>query len=336
MLDCMTRVSVRGEGVAACCCVRLLQDAGVSVHVESTPRPKQPAILLGQTAQKLFADIFQREDLFGGFPRIDKRIVQWGAGAEPLVLPHSAVVASERVLLERIRPAADTMQTEDNVDWSIFAARPLPVPSLEHSFGSRTATATPVLLNAAAEPDACWIESLPGGWLFLLPEGDRRAWMLSVGDTVDASLASSRLIAPRIAERRGEGASFPSHPRIAEALCGPGWLACGTAAIGFDPLCGDGAGYATREAILASAVIRAAAAGEEHEAVLAHFRALLIAGFARHLAACEEFYRRGHQGDWWQRELESTRDGLTWCSRQLAALGPPRFRLNGFRLERTD
>jgi 2-polyprenyl-6-methoxyphenol hydroxylase-like FAD-dependent oxidoreductase len=334
MLEFMVRISVRGEGVAACCCARLLQDAGLGVQVESTPRSKQPAIMLGRTAQKLFGDIFQREDLFDGFPRIDKRIVQWGSGAEMLVLPHSAVVASERLLLERIRP--EVTETVGDIDWSIFAARPLPAGSPEHSFGSRTATATPVLLNATAELGACWIESLPNGWLFLLPEGDQRAWMLSVGESPEVSLSSSGLIARRIAEVRGQGASFPSHPRIADSLAAPGWLACGTAAIGFDPLCGDGAGNATREAILASAVIRAAAVGEDTGALITHYRTLLIAGFARHLAACDEFYRRGQNGAWWQREIQSTREGLAWCSQELAGSDPPRFRLNDFVLERTD
>jgi len=332
----MTRVLVQGDGVAASCCVHLLNHAGMAVQVDSAARPTQPAIMLGQTAQKLFADIFHRQDLFAGFPRIDKRIVQWGPHAAPLVLPHSAVVASEGVLLGRIRPVAEGSGSKGGMDWLIRAARPLPAGSIEHSFGSRTATATPVFLNATAEPNACWIESLPNGWLFLLPEGDQRAWMLSVGDSPQVSFASSRLIASRIAEMRGEGASFPSHPRIADPVCGSDWLACGTAAVGFDPLCGDGAGYATREAILASAVIRAAASGEDKDALLAHYRSLLIAGFARHLAACGEFYGRGHSGDWWQREIESTRAGLAWCSQELAGLAPPRFRLNGFLLERTD
>jgi len=331
----MARVSVQGDGVAASCCVHLLQHAGIDVRVDSAARPTQPAIMLGQTAQKLFADIFQRQDLFAGFPRIDKRIVRWGLHVEALALPHSAVVASERVLIERIRPAAES-KLEGSVDWSILAARPLPVGSVERAFGSRTATATPVLLNATAEPHACWIESLPNGWLFLLPEGDQRAWMLSVGDSPQDSLASSRLIALRIAELRGEGANFPSHPRIADPVCGSGWLACGTAAVGFDPLCGDGAGYATREAILASAIVCAAVAGEDKDALVTHYRTLLIAGFARHLAACQEFYSRGHSGDWWQREIQSTREGLAWCSRELAGLAPPRFRLKGFTLERTD
>ena len=38
-------------------------------------------------------------------------------------------------------------------------------------------------------------------------------------------------------------------------MCGPGWLSCGTAALSFDPICGDGTGHAVREGILAAAVI---------------------------------------------------------------------------------
>ena len=35
-----------------------------------------------------------------------------------------------------------------------------------------------------------------------------------------------------------------------QSVDGSGWLACGTAAMGFDPICGDGTGYAVREGIL--------------------------------------------------------------------------------------
>jgi 2-polyprenyl-6-methoxyphenol hydroxylase-like FAD-dependent oxidoreductase len=190
-----------------------------------------------------------------------------------------------------------------------------------------------VKLKSGYDPGACWIESLDNGWLFLLPAEAERAWLLSVGGPAEELLALSQLISEQIAEVGGPGGTFPSHPRIVEPLCEPRWLACGTAALGFDPLCGDGTGHATREAILASAVVRAAIEGANIDALVAHYRTRLVAAFQRHLEACQEFYRAGGSGPWWEHELNSLDCGLEWCRRQLESAPGYRFRLSGFALE---
>src|ERR1051326_9410843 len=98
----MAAVLIRGQGIAGSCCLRLLRDAGLRITVEALRRPKLPAIMLGETTKKLLRDVFNREDLFKGFPRISKRVVLWGPKTEPVTLPHSAVVGSEHELLERV------------------------------------------------------------------------------------------------------------------------------------------------------------------------------------------------------------------------------------------
>jgi hypothetical protein len=293
--------------------------------------------MLGEATQKLLADVFDRRDLFDGLPRVNKRVVAWGKNANPVALVHSAVVASEEVLLDRIQSAFPdhTPITGPEPVWTIFASRPLPRLSEEHHFGSRMATASAVSLKTGCEPDACWVESLDHGWLFLLP-GAAGAWLLSVGDPADALLERSRLIAEQITGSSGSAGSFPSHPRIADPLCQPGWLACGTAALGFDPLCGDGTGHAIREAILAAAVVRAGIEGADVDALVAHYRNRLVAGFRRHLEACREFYQAGRSGPWWDQELNSLDRGLEWCGRQLETAPRFRFRLSGFALEPID
>ncbi len=330
-------VLIRGEGVAACCCVHLLSRGALSLIVEAGDRPRVPAIMLGEATQKLLTDVFDRRDLFDGLPRINKRIVAWGQNSAPIALPHSAVVVSEEGLLDRIQPGLPHPNPSSGREaaWTIFAARPLPRSSEEHHFGSRMATASAVKLKTGCDPGACWIESLDHGWLFLLPGGDR-AWLLSVGDPAETLLAQSRLISDQIAETSASRGTFPSHPRIAEPLCEPGWLACGTAALGFDPLCGDGTGHAIREAILASAVVRAGIDGADVDALVAHYRARLVAGFKRHLEACREFYQAGHGGPWWDQELNSLDRGLEWCVRRLESAPGFRFRLSGFALEAID
>src|SRR4051812_50070261 len=97
-------VLIRGEGVAASCCARLLDRAGLPLAFETVNRPKLPAIMLSDGTQQLLAGVFERSDLFERLPRISKRVVLWGARAEPMSFPHAAVVISEQTLLSRIQP----------------------------------------------------------------------------------------------------------------------------------------------------------------------------------------------------------------------------------------
>ncbi len=331
----MGPVLVRGDGVAAYCCVHLLQRAGIPVAIDRPNRTRVPAIMLSEAAVLMISDVFGRKDLFFDRPRIESRSVLWGSHAEAMTLPHSAVVVSEEELLDQLRPELAAAETAGRSDWSVFAARPLPPESVEHGFGSRTARAFSVELNNGAHP-SCWAESVEDGWLFMIGSGNRKGWLLAVGGSTRNPLERSRLIAPqvdRIGEHRGE---FPSFPRIVAPLCGAGeqsWLACGTAAMAFDPLCGDGTAYAVREAILAVAVIRAVADGAPRADLFAHYNARLTAGFHRHLRECAGFYRTGGAGEWWRGEYNAVERGLTWCSEKMSKYPAFRFRLNGFELE---
>jgi hypothetical protein len=331
----VTTVSIRGGGIAASCCAHLLERSGFHVAPEKVDRPKLPAIMIGETTQKLLQDVFERDALFSGLHRIRRRAVCWGENAKPVILPHSALVVSEQAILDRIqteRKAGEPLAEQEAAAWSIFAARGAQ-PPLEHNFGSRKASASPVKLSSETASDACWIESQGEGWLFLLPCDRQSGWLLSVGAPVETMLAASRFVATQIAETGASAGSFSSHPRIANTLGAPGWLACGTAALGFDPLCGDGAGHAAREAILGSAVIRAATEGADAEGLIAHYTARLVAGFQRHLQVCREFYQTGHSGPWWDSQIADLDRGLKWCSARLAQAPGFRYRLNGFALE---
>jgi hypothetical protein len=179
-----------------------------------------------------------------------------------------------------------------------------------------------------SDPPVCWIESLEAGWLFLTP-----GWLLAVGGTLESLFAQSRVVAAQIHAPNRTSREFPAYPRISDPLCGPGWLACGTAALAFDPLCGDGVGNAIREAILAAAVIRAIAKGAKVDDVLAHYRGRLLAGFMRHLELCRQFYAAGNSGPWWDAELDLILKGIEWCGRQMENETRFRYRLNGFELQ---
>jgi hypothetical protein len=338
-------VIIRGDGVAAYCCAHLLTKAGFRVDLQPVDRPRLPMILLGDQALALIRDIFDRPRLFADLPRIRKRIVAWGPDAAPIEVEHSAVVVSEEILLDGIRPPLTPAGALD-APWTILATRPLPSPAVDHCFGTRRAAAAPITLKTTSDPAACWIESLEEGWLFLAPEASimsrdregavahtRSGWLLSVGGSASTLLGKSRVIAPEIAQMGATSGEFPSYARIASPLGAPLWLACGTAAMAFDPICGDGTAHAIREAILASAVIRALAAGGSTDHLLSHYQARLTAGFQRHLTLCRQFYLSGGRGTLWSSELEAIDHGVQWCNAALAGHAPFRYQLRGFELE---
>jgi hypothetical protein len=329
----MQPVLIRGDGVAAYCCAHLLQQAGIPAVLDRPTRPRLPAIMLSEAAISLLADVFGRSDLFHDLPRIRTRTVLWGSKGAPLALPHSAVVVSEQVLLDSLRPEIAASDFSGEPQWTVFASRPLPPGCVEHGFGSRVARASSVALKSRAA--GCWVESAREGWLFLIAGGDGTCWLLSVGG---ADPARSRLFAEQIEDLGAPGGEFPASPRIIEPLSntsatGQSWLACGTAALAFDPLCGDGTAHAVREAILAAAVIRATHSGAHAVEVLAHYESRLLVGFQRHLANCAAFYRTGGDGTWWRAELHSMERGLADCAERLSRFPGFRYRLNGYELE---
>jgi hypothetical protein len=328
------RIVIRGDGVAALTCGYLLQTAGFDVPIHRTPRAQLPALMLSASSQALFCDILKTADAFSVLPRIETRVVKWGPSSE-IAIPHSAVIVSEEFLLNQIAKSVRfNCASHDSPDWTIVSSQPVPAASVEHSFGERLATVIPVRLQSRSAPLTCWIESVDEGWLFLLPDGSGEGWLMSVGGHVDAQLARSEVVSPQVADLSPFPREFPVHPKIRWPLAGKDWLACGTAAIAFDPLCGDGTGHAIREAILASGVLCAAARGENVGELLQHYQKRLLAGFKRHLSVCSGFYESGGIGQWWKAAAESIREGLAWCDHELNSTGEFRYRLRGFDLER--
>lgn len=291
----------------------------------------------------LIRDVFAAPSLLADRPRIERRMVAWGGA--PLGVAHRAIVVSEATLIEAL-PVPACPERAASAD---FIVQAVPSPAQRpRRFGSRRALAAEVRLKSATAAASCWIEALPAGWLFLVCGEAAAAWLLAVGDEIEDLLARSRLIAPLIDEVLGASAtrcaphgaaaadspcrSIDASPRIAEELAGEDWLLCGTAAIAFDPICGDGVAQAVREAILASAVIIARLEGGDAASLRSHYEAMLTASMRRHLRLCADFYRTGGDGPWWDEQLRSLAAGYEWCSMRLASAAEPRYRLSGLRL----
>jgi hypothetical protein len=335
-------VLIEGDGIAAECCARLLTDAGVPCVIAKTSRPKLAAVLLGEQTQYLLRELFPSQahepDLFAGFTSIRRRIVRWGQSAQPINLPHLGVVVHEEALLHRLwsRVPALPPSPPNHIGWSIFSSRSRTPEVHESSCGTRQAFIAPVRLIPGTEQDTCWVESVTGGWLFLLSLGEGSASLICVGDPLDEVLRKSTLIAPCLLELPTQGATAAAYPRMLETLAGSKWLACGTAAMSFDPLCGEGTGNAVREAFLAAAVVRAALAQGDTEELTAHYVARLRQGFLRHLHLCERFYSSGGDGDFWSEESNAFKKSIREIEARIANQPPPRYRLLDRSLERIE
>ncbi len=302
-------------------------------------RSSLPVVLLSSSTQSLLCDVFNDASLFQNALSIEKRVVLWGSQASALEIPHSGVAMPEVELLQRLwqKTQGSGTRGDGEINWVVRSAK-TPPESMQH-FGSRLANAMSVTLKSKTNRAACWVESLDEGWLFLLPTAEGYGSLLSVGGHVPLLLGQSRLVANQVEGLKEAIGTFPAYPRMLYPLCetttsGAGSIACGTAAMGFDPICGEGVGNAVREAILASAVVQAIGCDFPAEEVLAHYSARLLAGFFRHLSACRDFYLAGCQSEWWHNELALIQQGLKWTREQIEKQPPPQYRLADFELER--
>jgi hypothetical protein len=279
--------------------------------------------------------VFGSEGLFQGAAKITKRVVAWGDGAAPIVLPHSGLVMSESTLLDRMWPAiaVESGNCTDSSAWRVIASQGALTGVSRHQFGSRMAATNSIEFREGSSLESCWVESVKNGWLFLIPCGGNRGALISVGGSPEALLAESRMVANEIDNLVASTGSFPAYPRIVSPLAGSDWIACGTAAVAFDPIAGEGAGNALREGILTSAVIRAAAEGACVEDLLEHYSNRVLRGFLRHMQECCRFYT-SVSGPWWQAEAELMIQGVRWAQSALASHPTSFFQLVGFELQR--
>jgi 2-polyprenyl-6-methoxyphenol hydroxylase-like FAD-dependent oxidoreductase len=333
----MGDVNIVGGGLAACCCAQLLSSEDLSLRIEGSSRPRPACLLLSEQTQSLLRDTFQAPQLFQRAQQIRKRIVRWG-NAEPVELPHSGIVVHEQELLNALwtrvgisKPASPSTDAA----WTVISTRNGGAPAQFRGFGSRVATVAMVELSPQAAADRCWVESMPDGWMFLLPSGAGRAALIRCGYSPEKLMAQSRLISGLVSnlEEAAETTHHPAFPQILDELCGPHWLACGSAAMAFDPLCGEGAGHAVREALLASAVIRASTKGSSTETLLAHYETRFMHGFLKHLQLCLKFYMSGGSSDFWRAEVAALETGIAWMQERLRGQAPPRYRLTGYELQ---
>jgi hypothetical protein len=330
----MAGIDIDGDGISSLCCAHLLARSSIPYSIQSPATRKQPAILIGTQAASLLKDACQAHDLLHTGWKINRRVVQWGAAKEPVCVPHDAIAIPEETLVAGMRDSLEPAlkNNKSTINWRIVTSNRESNEAFD-VYGQRLAFSQKVTLKHTEDARSCWTESTRHGWLFLLPFNSSEAALIAAAYEPVKAMEESRLIVPRLASELSQATAAPIAPRLARALYGDGMIQTGTAAMRFDPLCGEGAGHAAREAYLTVAVIRAALRGEPAEDLLDHYSKRLKQAFLRHLIICSSFYSSGGNSDFWRSEENALQNGISELQSQIQRSASMQFRFKGLDLE---
>ena len=357
------RVVVDGAGVAGLTCARLLADRGWDVIVLDRGRGAAPSIVLNQLTLTLLGTLWGHHNLLDGAHPLTERRIRWGSGSPMQRVEQLSAAVDGHQLINRLRvrlvqthsgrvqilerplaaPAAD--QGHNGPVWVIDATGRGPTsggpshrPPSFRSFGRRVILAANAPLRKPANPHACWMETVPNGWVFLAPLGHGRGMLQAMvaARPADEALALTDAVAATacihglVDGLASPVTTFDAAPRLRQPIGEAGWLPVGEAAMRLDPVSGYGVTYAIREAILASAVIDAAGTVPSSHGHLTHYQRRLRDAFVGHLDVCIRLYSAGLASPTWNQEIKPMRQAVEAARRTAAPTY--RYRLTGTRL----
>lgn len=366
------RALVIGTGVAGLSCAQLLAHQGWEVEIckSDSPRPA-PTLVLNDITGSLLCDIWQAgNELLDGSHILNERKVAWGLEETVSTVVQRSIVIRGDLLVERLlRRLRHNEQVrvndslahvhelievgsivQEEFSWVVDAsgrgahlAKVLGAAK-RHLFGLRRLIGMEVLLAEARERDTCWIETVPDGWVFLAPLGKDQALLQAMVPGVQKEpklvltelLDQTRMIKTKIADTPDPALVFEAYPQISDPLCGPGWIAVGDAAISLDPICGDGTGYALREAILAAGVIEGVVSGLPQIDCLHHYVLRLRKAFLSHLKECLRYYSVAFSSPAWEAEVDLIEKAFPYDEYHTADAESLAYGLRDFRLVRLN
>jgi 2-polyprenyl-6-methoxyphenol hydroxylase-like FAD-dependent oxidoreductase len=328
----LAEVQITGNGIAALSIAQLLSQSGIAVSMQSGRSKHQRSVLLSSQTVQLLSTI-HRTDRFArlGWP-VQRRSVLWGDAAEPVTVEHHGISIAEALLVEELRshlPGPPTNELELASSGWVLETQ-LRNSEAVVRYGERRAIFHRAKLRTSADAHCCFAESTATGWLFLLPTSFTEAVVICCGYHPEEVLPESRFVMLQVEDTSPNLDLVSIAPAMARELVASGLIRTGSAALQFDPLCGEGVGHAAREAYLATAVVRAANRGEQAQELLAHYATRLQQAFLRHLLVCRSFYAVHQESAFWRSEL-------TYLEAGIAALQTETIHIPvGFRFEDLD
>ena len=320
------RILVSGSGVAGLTVARLLAARGWPVDCVPLCRTHGPIVVIGQPTADLLLELWQADEtLFGGAHCLQGRVIHWEGGPSPAHSPAPAMAMPVGLLRERLverSVAAGVRIVASEIDpmdygWVVRAGGRDAASEGAIAFGRRRGIVASAKLTPLARFDRTVMESVPGGWLFLIPLGLGRGVVQAVlSGTVEPDadlpmlLEHSQVISPLIEDVADDSASFAARPRLAATLCTSRSIAVGDAAMTLDPMSGNGIGNGLRSAILAAAVIEAAGRETTAEACVDHYGQRLRNAMRAHVRTCVDIYARAAHAFDWQGEIDAMNEAL--------------------------
>jgi hypothetical protein len=359
-----------GGVAALCCARLLGSRGAAVVVEPAPPAPSPTLVLSAVTASLIERIFGGRRDLLADAWPIRARGVRWGPGEEAVVAEPALAIRESDLVQRLFTALATSRgrhvvvadpgsaqahgvatdpgsaqahgaeeRRADDVEWIIAAGgRAHDAHRSRQRFGRRRLIVADCALATPGDASRAMIETTPEGWVFLAPTGRStgvvQAMVPAPPANPDAQLArmvaQTREVHGRLAAITGAARVFDAAPSLALPLARAGWIAVGDAACSFDPLCGDGVGYAVRGAILACAVIAGSDVGRAER--VDHYQARLITALAHHLRACRGYYRGAELDASWASEQRATDEGLATLQGRLRAWPEFQLALRGFDL----
>jgi flavin-dependent dehydrogenase len=336
----MQRILIIGGGIAGLTCAHLLARHGWEVEIWDKLSNSSPTLIINDVTRYLLQDIWQLEtDFWYDFHLLTSRRVAWGKDTEVLTVVEDSLVVKGNSLIEKLKlnllnqkqiyinetpPNLDSICHEDYA-WIIDASGRNSTTALSFGkgrrsqFGQRCILSQIVTLTSANHDNACWMETISEGWIFFAPINNQKAMLQCMVPNVSQEpfqtltnlLEKTHFIKTFIDKITTHPTIFAAYPQLLTPLCGSGWIAVGDAALSFDPISGDGTGYALRTSILATSIINSISNSNLNiKEYFNHYNLRLNRTFFQHLEQCIKYYSSAFNSPEWKIEIELMKSSL--------------------------
>jgi hypothetical protein len=303
-------VQIDGRGIAAAASAALMSRFDWNVRGATVADPAIPFLTLDSSALDLLADIFGESiRTFPGYEISDRFVVQHHDRAVSHVRQPLCIIEA-REILNRIRSKSALDCTGDAPPQAVIRTAGMGGSRLIAS-GRRVAYIFRGAVSGRPAAQASIFEFMPDGWIFWAPLSGRSGVCQFVlprasGDSHDlcrGMLEDSVLLSRCVILDETIGGPLDCAASLNLDLAGTDWIACGGAALRYDPISGSGTATALRSAILACAVLRAINAASDPGPFVAHYAARLSAAFRQHVETCERLYSQAQFSSSWDDEF---------------------------------
>jgi flavin-dependent dehydrogenase len=329
----MQKILIIGGGIAGLTCAHLLAGRGWEIEIWDKLSKSSPTLIINDVTRYVLQDIWQLEtDFWYDFHLLTSRQVAWEKDTEVLTIVEDSLVVKGNSLIEKLKlhllnqkqiyinetpPNLDNICRQDYA-WIIDASGRNSTTALNFGkgrrsqFGQRCILSQTVMLTSANHYNACWMETISDGWIFFAPIDNQQALIQCMLPNIIKEplpiltlLEETNFIKTFIDKITTHPTIFAAYPQLLTPLCGNGWIAVGDAALSFDPISGDGTGYALRTAILATSVINSISNSNLNtKECFNHYNLRLNRTFFQHLEQCIKYYSSAFNSREWKIEIE--------------------------------